>query len=185
MVQKITVILQNTFSVQDLISKSDVGDILNCVLNGERLGFKECVRLIKSDDVYAIGLVGNILRQRLYGNTVTFVNNIILNYTNVCVTYCKFCAFYRKPGDKEAYTVPLEEIVRRVTTSREMFGITQILIQGGHNPNLNIEYYEDVFNAIKTKYPEVGIHGLSASEIDMIAKVERSSTKEVLARLKA
>src|ERR687891_1712285 len=185
MVQKITVILQHTFSVQHLISKSDVGDILNCVLNGERLGFKECVRLIKSDDIYAIGLVGNILRQRLYGNTVTFVNNIILNYTNVCITYCKFCAFYRKPGDKEAYTVPLEEIIQRVTTSREMFGITQILIQGGHNPNLGIEYYEDAFKSIKTKIPEVGIHGLSASEVDMIARVERSSTKEVLARLKA
>jgi cyclic dehypoxanthinyl futalosine synthase len=145
MVQKITVILQNTFSVQHLISKSDVGDILNCVLNGERLGFKECVRLIKSDDVYAIGLVGNILRQRLYGNTVTFVNNIILNYTNVCVTYCKFCAFYRPPGHSEAYTVPLEEIVRRVLVSREMFGITQVLIQGGHNPNLRVEYYEEAF----------------------------------------
>src|ERR687897_2160935 len=184
MVQKITVILQHTFSVQHLISKSDVGDILNCVLDGERPGFKECVRLIKSDDVYAIGLVGNILRQRLYGNTVTFVNNIILNYTNVCVTYCKFCAFYRPPGHSEAYTVPLEEIVRRVLVSREMFGITQVLIQGGHNPNLRVEYYEEAFKAIKTKYPEVGIHGLSASEIDMIAKVERSSTKEVLTRLK-
>ena len=184
MVQKFTVILQNTFSMQDLISKSDVGDILNCVLNGERLGFKECVRLIKSDDVYAIGLVGNILRQRLYGNTVTFVNNIILNYTNVCVTYCKFCAFYRPPGHSEAYTVPLEEIVRRVLVSREMFGITQVLLQGGHNPNLRVEYYEDAFKAIKTKSPDIGIHGLSASEIDMIARVERSSTKEILARLK-
>jgi cyclic dehypoxanthinyl futalosine synthase len=167
--------MQNTFSVQHLISKSDVGDVLNCVLNGERLGFKECVRLIKSDDVYAIGLVGNILRQRLYGNTVTFVNNIILNYTNVCVTYCKFCAFYRPPGHSEAYTLPLEEIVRRVLVSREMFGITQVLIQGGHNPNLRVEYYEEAFK---------GIHGLSASEIDMIARVERSSTKEILARLK-
>lgn len=171
--------------VQDLINKSDVSDILNNVLDGQSPALNECVRLIKSDDIYAIGLVGNILRRRLYGNTVTFVNNIILNYTNVCVTYCKFCAFYRKPGDEEAYTVPLEEIVRRVATSIEMFGITQVLIQGGHNPNLRIEYYEDAFTTIKRKYPEVGIHGLSASEVDMIAKVERSSTKEVLARLKA
>jgi cyclic dehypoxanthinyl futalosine synthase len=184
MVQKVTVILQKTFLVQDLISKSDIGDILNCVLNGERLGFKECLRLIKSDAVHSIGIVGNILLQRLYCNTVTFVNNIILNYTNVCVTYCKFCAFYRPPGHSEAYTVSLEEIVRRVVVSREMFGITQILIQGGHNPNLKIEYYEEVFKAIKAKCPDIGIHGLSASEIDMIAKVERNSTKEVLGRLK-
>jgi cyclic dehypoxanthinyl futalosine synthase len=177
--------LKNRTLIQDLINKSDVSDILDNALDGQSPTLNECIRLIRSEDVYAIGFVGNILRQRLYGNTVTFVNNIILNYTNVCVTYCKFCAFYRKPGDEEAYTLPLEEIVRRVATSREMFGITQILIQGGHNPNLKIEYFEDAFNAIKTKYPEVGIHGLSASEVDMIAKVERSSTKEVLARLKA
>jgi cyclic dehypoxanthinyl futalosine synthase len=79
--------------------------------------------------------------------------------------------------------VPVEEIVKRVATSREIFGITQVLIQGGHNPNLPIEYYEDAFRQIKAKCPEVGIHGLSASEIDMIARVERSSTKEVLSRL--
>jgi cyclic dehypoxanthinyl futalosine synthase len=176
--------LKNNSQVNDLIRNSEVNDILNNVLSGQFLTLNECIRLLRSEDIYAIGLVGNILRQRLYGNNVTFVNNIILNYTNVCVTYCKFCAFYRKPGDKEAYTVPLEEIIQRVTTSREMFGITQILIQGGHNPNLGIEYYEDAFKSIKSKYPEVGIHGLSASEIDMIAKVERSSTKEVLARLK-
>jgi cyclic dehypoxanthinyl futalosine synthase len=176
--------LKNNSQVNDLIRNSEVSDILNNALTGQFLTLNECIRLLRSEDIYAIGLVGNILRQRLYGNNVTFVNNIILNYTNVCVTYCKFCAFYRKPGDKEAYTVPLEEIIQRVATSREMFGITQVLIQGGHNPNLGIEYYEDAFKSIKSKYPEVGIHGLSASEIDMIAKVERSSTKEVLARLK-
>jgi cyclic dehypoxanthinyl futalosine synthase len=176
--------LKNNSQVHDLIRNSEVSDILNNALTGQFLTLNECIRLLRSEDIYAIGLVGNILRQRLYGNNVTFVNNIILNYTNVCITYCKFCAFYRKPGNKEAYTVPLEEIIQRVTTSREMFGITQILIQGGHNPNLGIEYYEDAFKSIKAKYPEVGIHGLSASEIDMIAKVERSSTKEVLARLK-
>jgi cyclic dehypoxanthinyl futalosine synthase len=176
--------LKNSSLLQDLVNKSDVSDILNAVLDGQSLTLNECIRLIRSEDVYAIGLIGNILRQRLYGNTVTFVNNLILNYTNVCITYCKFCAFYRKPGDKEAYTLPLEEILRRVGTSREIFGITQVLIQGGHNPNLGIEYYEDAFNTIKQKYPEIGVHGLSASEVDMIAKVERSSTKEVLARLK-
>jgi cyclic dehypoxanthinyl futalosine synthase len=176
--------LRNRGLVHDLIDNSDVGDVLNNVLVGKFLTLKECIRLLRSEDIYAIGLVGNTLKRRLYGNNVTFVNNIILNYTNVCVTYCKFCAFYRKPGDKESYTLPLEEIVRRVTTSREMFGVTQVLIQGGHNPNLGIEYYENAFNAIKTKFPEIGIHGLSASEIDMIARVERSSTKEVLARLK-
>jgi cyclic dehypoxanthinyl futalosine synthase len=178
-------LLQNSLLVQDLISKSDVADILDAVLCGRHLGLNECIRLIKSDDAYPIGLVGSILRQRLYGNTATFVNNIILNYTNVCITYCKFCAFYRPPGHEQSYTLSIDEIVRRVAVSRDAFGITQVLIQGGHNPNLKIEYYEEAFKAIKEKCPEVGIHGLSASEIDMIARVEKSSIKEILSRLKA
>jgi cyclic dehypoxanthinyl futalosine synthase len=176
--------LQNKL-LQEFLRNSDISDVLESALAGRRqLGLNDCVRLVRSDDVYSMGLVANVLRQRLFGDTITFINNIILNYTNVCVTYCKFCAFYRPPGHEESYTVPVEEIVRRVATSREMFGITQVLIQGGHNPNLKLEYYEDAFKAIKNKCPEVGINGLSPSEIDMIAKVERSSTKEVLARLK-
>ena len=178
-------LLQNSLLVRDLISKSDVADILDAVLCGRHLGLNECIRLIKSDDAYPIGLVGSMLRQRLYGNTATFVNNIILNYTNVCVTYCKFCAFYRPPGHEQSYTLSIDEIVRRVAVSRDAFGITQVLSQGGHNPNLKIEYYEEAFKAIKEKCPGVGIHGLSASEIDMIARVEKSSIKEILSRLKA
>lgn len=171
--------------LSDFLKKSDISDVLDSALMGRRLGLNDCIRLVKSDDAYSMGLVANVLRQRLFGDTITFINNIILNYTNVCITYCKFCAFYRPPGHEESYTVPVEEIVRRVATSREMFGITQVLIQGGHNPNLKLEYYEDAFRAIKSKCPEVGINGLSPSEVDTIAKVERSSTKEVLARLKA
>lgn len=171
--------------LSDFLKKSDISDVLESALAGRRLNLNDCIRLVKSDDAYSMGLVANVLRQRLFGDTITFINNIILNYTNVCITYCKFCAFYRPPGHEESYTVPVEEIVRRVATSREMFGITQVLIQGGHNPNLKLEYYEDAFRAIKNKCPEVGINGLSPSEVDMVAKVERSSTKEVLARLKA
>lgn len=171
--------------LSDFLKKSDISDVLDSALAGGRLGLSDCIRLIKSDDVYSMGLVANALRQRLFGDTITFINNIILNYTNVCITYCKFCAFYRPPGHEESYTVPIEDIVKRVATSREMFGITQVLIQGGHNPNLKLEYYEDAFRAIKQKCPEVAINGLSPSEVDMIANVEHSNTREVLARLKA
>jgi len=171
--------------LQQFMKQSDISDVLDSALAGKRLGLNDCIRLVKSDDAYSMGLAASILRQRLFGDTVTFINNIILNYTNVCVTYCKFCAFYRPPGHEESYTVPKEEIVRRVATSREMFGITQVLFQGGHNTNLKIEYYEDAFRAIKQKTPEVAIHGLSPSEVDMIAKVEKSSTREILSRLKA
>ena len=178
-------VLQNNLLTQELLKKSDIGDILDSALCGQDLGLNECIRLIKSDDVYSIGLVGNIQRQRLYGNTATFVKNIILNYTNVCITNCKFCAFYRPPGHEESYTLSLDEIMRRIVIASKAFGITQVLIQGGHNPNLKIEYYEEVFRTIKAKCPQVGIHGLSASEIDMITKIEKSSVNEVISRLKA
>lgn len=170
--------------LQEFIDKSEIRDILDGALAGERLGLSDCIRLVKSDDAYSMGLVANLLRQRIFGDTVTFINNIILNYTNVCITYCKFCAFYRPPGHDESYTVSKDEIVRRVAASREMFGIRQVLMQGGHNPSLGIEYFEEAFRAIKEKCPEVAIHGLSPSEVDMIARVERSSTMEVLSRLK-
>jgi cyclic dehypoxanthinyl futalosine synthase len=171
-------------SAQRIIETSDVSDILQAVISGNRPKLNDCIHLIKSDNIYALGLVGGFLRDKLFGKVATFVNNIILNYTNVCITYCKFCAFYRAPGHNEAYTLPTSEIVKRVLTSKQLFGISQVLIQGGHNPNLNIEYYEDAFREIRKKCPDVGIHGLSASEIDMIAKVERCSTVEVLSRLK-
>ena len=171
-------------SLNYIVSKSEIGDILNNVLKGRRLGLYDCKELIKSDDVYTIGLVASTLRKILFGNVATFINNIILNYTNVCVTYCKFCAFYRPPGHEESYTHNIKDIMKRIALSKEMFGITQVLFQGGHNPNLSIEYYEEIFNEIKKFYPSIAIHGLSASEIDMISKVERSSIKEVISRLK-
>jgi len=169
---------------QDLVEKSDVSDILDQALHGKKLLLNDCIRLLKSDNPYAIGAIGNILRDKLFGKVATFVNNIILNYTNVCITFCKFCAFYRAPGDSEGYTLSVDNIVKRVATAKDHFGISQVLMQGGHNPDLKIEYYEEAFKTIKEKCPDVAIHGLSASEIDTISKVERSSTREILSRLK-
>ena len=166
------------------IHSSEIGDILENSLNGIRPKKEDYLRLLKSDDVYLMGLVaGNITRKK-FGKKVSFVNNIILNYTNVCITDCKFCAFYRPPNHEEAYTLTLDEIEARVKTGWDMFKIRQVLIQGGHNPKLGIEYYEDSFKMIRSKFPMVGVHGLSTSEIDTIAKVEKSSTKEVLSRFK-
>jgi cyclic dehypoxanthinyl futalosine synthase len=173
-----------SFLAQELIQKSDVSDILDQVLHGKRLALNDCIRLLRSDNPYALGIIGNILREKLFGKVATFVNNIILNYTNVCITYCKFCAFYRAPGDSQGYTLSVDDVVKRVATARDQFGISQVLMQGGHNPDLRIEYYEEAFKTIKEKCPDVAIHGLSASEIDTISKVERSNTKEVLSRLK-
>lgn len=170
--------------ITEQIHSSDIGDILENSLKGIRPSYEDTVRLLKSDDVHLMGLVSGHITRKQFGKKASFVNNIILNYTNVCVTDCKFCAFYRPPGHDESYTLSLDQIEARIKTAWEMFRIRQVLIQGGHNPNLGIEYYEDAFRMIRKKYPEVGVHGLSASEIDMIAKVEKTSTKEVLMRLK-
>ena len=166
------------------IQKSDISDILENSLNGQRPGPDDCLRLLESDDVHLMGLVSGHLTRKQFGKKASFINNIILNYTNVCITDCKFCAFYRSPGADDAYTLSLDQIESRVKTASEMFKIRQVLIQGGHNPNLKIEYYEDAFKMIREKFPQVGVHGLSTSEIDMIARVEKSSTKEILSRLK-
>ncbi len=166
------------------LHSSKIGDILENSLNGIRPQKEDYLRLIKSDDIYLMGIVANQITEKKFGKKISFVNNIILNYTNVCITDCKFCAFYRPPKHDEAYTLTLDEIEARVKTGWDMFKIRQVLIQGGHNPDLRIEYYEDSFKMIRSKFPLVGVHGLSTSEIDMISKVEKTSTKEVLSRLK-
>jgi len=166
------------------IHSSDIKDILENSLNGIRPGPDDCIRLLESDDVHLMGLTAGTLTRKRFGQKASFVNNIILNYTNVCITDCKFCAFYRPPNHEESYTLSLDEIELRIKTAWDLFKIRQVLIQGGHNPDLGIEYYENSFKMIRKKFPQVGVHGLSVSEIDTIAKVEKSSTKEVLSRLK-
>ena len=125
--------------ITEQIHCSNIGDILENSLCGIRPSKKEILRLLNSDDIHLMGLVAGHITQKRFGKKASFVNNIILNYTNVCVTDCKFCAFYRPPGHNESYTLTLDQIEARVKTAWEMFGIRQALIQGGHNPDLGIE----------------------------------------------
>jgi cyclic dehypoxanthinyl futalosine synthase len=178
------VFLENIQIFENSLKNSDIDNIINNIINNNDIQLNDVVTLLETKDIQHLGLVSNYLRERLYGKTVTFINNLILNYTNVCITYCKFCAFYRPPNHHESYTVSKEEILNRIIFAKSNFNIKQVLFQGGHNPKLNIEYYEEIFKTIMEKCPEVAIHGLSASEIDMISKVNRSSTIEVLQRLK-
>ena len=174
----------NTHAFESTLKNSDIYNIINNIINKGNVEINEIVTLLETKDIQHLGLVSNYLREQLFGKTVTFINNLILNYTNVCITYCKFCAFYRPPNHEESYTVSKDEILNRIIFAKLNFSIKQVLFQGGHNPKLNIEYFEDIFNSIKQKCPDVAIHGLSASEIDMISRVNRSSSFEVLQRLK-
>jgi cyclic dehypoxanthinyl futalosine synthase len=176
--------LQNIQFFDNYLKNSDIHDIVNNIINNNNVQLNDVVDLLETKDIQHLGLISNHIREQLYGKTVTFINNLILNYTNVCITYCKFCAFYRPPNHHESYTVSKDEILSRIIFAKSNFNIKQVLFQGGHNPKLNIEYYEEVFKMMKEKCPDVAIHGLSASEIDMISRVNRSSTVEVLQRLK-
>jgi cyclic dehypoxanthinyl futalosine synthase len=126
-------------------------------------------------------------RRRRFGDTAGIATYLIdrnINYTNACVTACKFCAFYRAPKHAEAWTHPLEEILRRCGEAVEL-GATQIMLQGGHNPDLGIEWYEQTFSAVRAAYPSLALHSLGGSEVVHIARVSDLSFAEVIARLHA
>src|SRR5919107_2565236 len=181
---KINCSLQNIQFVDNYLKNTDLFNIINKIIKQNDIQLNDVIGLLETKDIQHLGLESNYLREIQFGNTVTFINNLILNYTNVCITNCKFCAFYRPPNHQESYTVSQDEILKRIIFAKSNFNIKQVLFQGGHNPKLNIEYFEEIFKTISLKCPDVAIHGLSASEIDMISKVSRSSTKEVLERLK-
>ena len=107
-----------------------------------------------------------------------------INYTNVCVYKCRFCAFYRRPGHEEGYLLPFEEIGRKVEETLALNG-TGILMQGGVHPDLPLTYYEDLLRYLRSHYPELHVHAFSPPEVKFIARKERMSFADVIGRLKA
>ncbi|MBI3924663.1 MAG: dehypoxanthine futalosine cyclase [Armatimonadetes bacterium] len=135
-------------------------------------------------DLMELGRAADRKRRELHPEGyVTFIRDRIINYTNVCVTYCRFCAFYRPPGHEEAYVRPKDEIFRKVEEMLQHGGTT-VMLQGGHNPELRIEYYEDLFSSIKARFPTVYLHSMTASEIDHVAGVSGLTLEETLRRLR-
>jgi cyclic dehypoxanthinyl futalosine synthase len=131
-----------------------------------------------------LGRLADAERRRRYPEGyATFIKDRVINYTNVCVTDCGFCAFYRPPKHPEGYLLTRDEIFEKVEGLVQLGG-TQILMQGGHHPHLKLEYFEELFSAIKARFP-VYIHSLSASELDQIARVSKVSLTETVRRLKA
>ena len=160
------------------------GEILERVVAGERLGDEEAVELLASRDLVAVGEAASRVRDaRGDPGVVTFVIDRNVNYTNFCITDCDFCAFYRRPMDPEGYVLPKSVIFRKIEETLDLGG-TALLLQGGHHPNLRIEWYEDLFSDIKSRYP-VHLHALSPSEILHIANVSRISLDETMQRLRA
>ncbi len=165
----------------------NVQDILEKALQGERVSLEEGVKLYHEADLFDLGIVADELNVRKNPESktrATFVVDRNINYTNYCYTLCKFCAFYRRPGDtKEGYLRTNEEIFQKIEELVALGG-TQVLMQGGHNPDLGIEYYESLTRAVKGRFPQVHVHSFSASEVVHISKISKISIKEVLTRLK-
>ena len=144
--------------------------ILDKALDGERITDEDAVALLRSRDLVAVGRVANELRGRKTDpDRITFIVDRNLNYTNICVTDCDFCAFYRSPGDRaEGYLLPKPVIFKKIEETLALGG-TGVLMQGGHHPDLGIDYYEDLFRSIKERYP-IHLHALSPPEVQHIAR---------------
>jgi cyclic dehypoxanthinyl futalosine synthase len=150
-----------------------------------RMTDKEALALLRSRDLLEVGARAHEVRERLVpGKLATFVVDRNINYTNVCVSGCRFCAFHCKPGSPDAWVLSRETIHDKIRETIDLGG-TAILMQGGLHPDLDITWFEDLFRSIKKRFPELTIHSLSAPEIVHIAKVSGLSTTETLERLKA
>jgi cyclic dehypoxanthinyl futalosine synthase len=161
-----------------------VEEILAKALDGERISDDEAVALLRSRELVAVGRVADELRNRKVDpDRITFIVDRNLNYTNICVTDCDFCAFYRSPGDRnEGYLLPKPVIFKKIEETLAIGG-TGVLMQGGHHPDLAIDYYEDLFSSIKQRY-KIHLHALSPPEIQHIARRSKLTVWETLSRLR-
>jgi cyclic dehypoxanthinyl futalosine synthase len=150
--------------------------ILNKALEGERITSEEALELFENADLLELAYVANEKRQKLHPDSeaVTYVVQRNINYSNVCTASCSFCAFYTYPGvdDKSnpAYTLDYETQIKPKIAELVAINGTEILLQGGHNPELGLDYYQELFINIKSDFPSVTLHALSPSEINHIAE---------------
>src|SRR5207253_10898020 len=145
----------------------DVARILDRALAGEDISVEDGTTLLEAEgspNVNAIALAADDLRRRTVGDVVTYIINRNINFTNVCIKHCTFCAFSRGHREEEAYYLPVEEIVRRAREAWEL-GATEVCIQAGLPPKMKGDYYIELTSAIKKELPELHIHGFSPEEV--------------------
>jgi cyclic dehypoxanthinyl futalosine synthase len=165
--------------------KAEVETLLQRGINREYLTAEEGVFLFQNAPTAELMYVGHALRNYHKKNDgiVTWIIDRNSNTTNVCIANCKFCNFYRRPGHAEAYITSIEEYKQKIEETFG-FGGEQLLLQGGHHPDLGLDYYVTLFKELKTLYPNLKLHALGPPEIAHITKLEQSNHTEVLAALK-
>ncbi|MBB6669679.1 cyclic dehypoxanthinyl futalosine synthase [Cohnella nanjingensis] len=161
---------------------SAVDAILARSLNGERLELEDIITLFESDEIEKMGDAANrLMLQRHPDPITTFVVGRNVNYTNICDVYCRFCAFYRAPGSDQGYVLPDETILQKIQETADVGG-TEILMQGGTNPNLPFSYYLDLLRKIKARFPDITMHSFSPAEIHKMKEVSDGLSLEEVIR---
>ena len=159
--------------------------ILDKAIAGQRLLPAEGLELIQSHDLAALGRAAEAVTRRLHPEDYRTYNiDRNINYTNICTAVCDFCAFYRKPKSDEGYVLPRAVILKKIEETVALGG-DQILMQGGLHPDFKLEWYEELLQEIKSRFPQINIHGFSPPEIHAFTKVNKLPLRTVLARLKA
>lgn len=159
-------------------------DIHEKVQAGERLSFEDGVRLYQSNDIATLGALAQIARTRINQKNVFYSINLHINHTNVCTLRCLFCAFSRRPGEDGGYTFSTDEVAGKVRDGIEKWQINEVHIVGGHNPDLGMDYYVEMFEKIRAVNDSIYIKALTAPEIDDLAARSQLTSEEVLAQLK-
>ena len=159
--------------------------VVEKALSGQELTVKEIELLLKfrNRDLLMLGIAADYLREKTVGDIVTYVVNRNINYTNVCILGCKFCAYSRQYGSAEAYFIPIEDIVKLAEEAWRL-GATEVCIQGGLPPKMDWTFYPRLLKAIKTKVPDIHIHAFSPEEIWYGSKLSKMSYRDFLSMLR-
>ena len=162
-----------------------VDELARKVAVGARVSAAEALALYRHATTHLLGRLADTIRARKHPDRiVTYIIDRNVNYTNVCVAQCNFCAFYRPVGSTDGYVLGFDEIFRKIDETIAIGG-NQLLLQGGHNPDLPIEWYEDLFRAVKARYPDFKLHALSPPEVLHISRINQLPVPAVIGRLVA
>jgi len=160
----------------------ELSPIIEKVQAGEHLDFEDGMILMSSKELPLIGSLADHVRKNTVGDRVMFVTNCHINYTNVCTSKCKFCAYFREEGQNGAFTLTIDNIMEKAENASKM-GATELHIVGSLNPKLPFEYYEELLVRLHEKYPAMSLKAFTAVEIAHLADTTGMSAKEVLIRL--
>ncbi len=164
---------------------ADIAPLLDQVIAGERLQPDDGARLLASNDLAALGRAADAVARRRHPEPYRTYNiDRNINYTNICISGCRFCAFSRTPGHDEGYVLDRETLFRKIEETVDLGG-DQILLQGGLHPDFSIDWYEELLRDIKKWFPQINVHGFGPPEIDHIARRSGLSIRDTLQRLKA